>query len=51
MNDMVAACQPRWLPYWHFNIRGGIDFVITARFTNELKLKLVRSRRAPVIMS
>jgi 7-cyano-7-deazaguanine reductase len=36
MNDMVAACQPRWLTVTgHFNIRGGIDFVITARFTNE----------------
>ncbi|HEX8236741.1 MAG TPA: preQ(1) synthase [Abditibacteriaceae bacterium] len=36
MNDMVAACQPKWLTVTgHFNIRGGIDFVITARFQNE----------------
>jgi 7-cyano-7-deazaguanine reductase len=40
MNDMVAACQPRWLTVTgHFNIRGGIDFVITARFTNEAQTK------------
>ena len=34
LNDMVAACQPRWMTVTgHFNIRGGIDFVITARYT------------------
>ncbi len=33
LNDMVAACQPRWMTVTgHFNIRGGIDFVITARY-------------------
>jgi 7-cyano-7-deazaguanine reductase len=36
MNDMVAACQPKWLTVTgHFNIRGGIDFVITARHQQE----------------
>jgi NADPH-dependent 7-cyano-7-deazaguanine reductase QueF len=31
---MVAACQPRWMTVTgHYNIRGGIDFVITARYT------------------
>ena len=34
LNDMVAACQPRWMTVTgHYNIRGGIDFVITARYT------------------
>ena len=34
LNDMVAACQPRWMIVTgHYNIRGGIDFVITARYT------------------
>ncbi|HEX8833527.1 MAG TPA: preQ(1) synthase [Abditibacteriaceae bacterium] len=33
LNDMVRACQPKWMTVTgHFNIRGGIDFVITARF-------------------
>lgn len=32
LNDMVAACAPRrMIVTGHFNIRGGIDFVITAR--------------------
>jgi 7-cyano-7-deazaguanine reductase len=32
LNDMVAACAPLWMTVTgHFNIRGGIDFVITAR--------------------
>jgi 7-cyano-7-deazaguanine reductase len=40
MNDMVAACQPRWLTVTgHFNIRGGIDFVITARYQNDNEAK------------
>ena len=34
LNAMVGACQPRWLTVTgHFNVRGGIDFVITARYT------------------
>ncbi len=33
LNDMVAACAPRWMTVTgHFNVRGGIDFVITAQF-------------------
>ena len=33
LNDMVAACRPRWMTVTgHYNIRGGIDFVITARY-------------------
>jgi 7-cyano-7-deazaguanine reductase len=40
MNGMVAACQPRWLTVTgHFNIRGGIDFVITARYQNDNEAK------------
>ncbi len=32
LNDMVAACAPRRMTITgHFNIRGGIDFIITAR--------------------
>ncbi len=34
LNDMVAACWPRWMTVTgHFNIRGGIDFVITASYS------------------
>jgi 7-cyano-7-deazaguanine reductase len=33
LNNMVAACQPQWMVVTgHYNIRGGIDFVITARY-------------------
>lgn len=33
LNTMVTACRPRWMTVTgHFNIRGGIDFVITARY-------------------
>ena len=33
LNDMVQACAPRWMTVTgHFNIRGGIDFVITAKY-------------------
>lgn len=36
LNDMVAACQPKWMAITgHYNIRGGIDFVITARYDRE----------------
>ena len=36
LNDMVAACRPRWMKIvGHYNIRGGIDFVITARYSSE----------------
>ncbi len=32
LNDMVRSCDPKWIVVTgHFNIRGGIDFVITAR--------------------
>ena len=32
LNAMVTACAPRWMVVTgNFNIRGGIDFVITAR--------------------
>jgi 7-cyano-7-deazaguanine reductase len=32
LNTMVSACEPKWMVVTgHFNIRGGIDFVITAR--------------------
>ena len=32
LNDFVAACSPRWMTVTgHFNARGGIDFVVTAR--------------------
>ena len=31
LNAMVGACEPKWMVVkGHFNIRGGIDFVITA---------------------
>jgi 7-cyano-7-deazaguanine reductase len=33
LNDMVAACQPKWMILTgHYNVRGGIDFIITARY-------------------
>jgi len=33
LNDMVQACRPRRMVVTgHFNTRGGIDFVITARY-------------------
>lgn len=32
LNDMVHACEPQWMTVTgHFNIRGGIDFVIVAK--------------------
>jgi 7-cyano-7-deazaguanine reductase len=32
LNAFVEACQPKWMVVTgHFNVRGGIDFVITAR--------------------
>lgn len=32
LNEMVLACAPRWMTVTgHFNIRGGIGFVVTAR--------------------
>lgn len=32
LNAMVEACQPRWMVVTgHYNVRGGIDFVIVAR--------------------
>ncbi|RYX83660.1 NADPH-dependent 7-cyano-7-deazaguanine reductase QueF [bacterium] len=31
LNAMVAACEPKWMRITgHYNIRGGIDFVIVA---------------------
>lgn len=34
LNAMVEACRPRRMTVTgHYNIRGGIDFVITARYT------------------
>ena len=31
LNAMVAACEPQWMRVTgHFNIRGGIDFIIVA---------------------
>jgi 7-cyano-7-deazaguanine reductase len=36
LNAMAGACQPKWMTVTgHFNIRGGIDFVITARYAKE----------------
>lgn len=36
LNDFVAACAPReMIVRGHFNIRGGLDFVITARYLAE----------------
>ena len=36
LNDMVRACSPRWMTVTgHYNIRGGIDFHITARYSQE----------------
>lgn len=36
LNAMVEACQPRWMKITgHFNVRGGIDFVITANYSKE----------------
>lgn len=33
LNTMVETCAPKWMVVTgHFNIRGGIDFVITARY-------------------
>jgi 7-cyano-7-deazaguanine reductase len=33
LNAMVAACSPQWMVVTgHYNVRGGIDFVITARY-------------------
>lgn len=32
LNEMVRACEPKWMVVTgHFNARGGIDFIITAR--------------------
>ena len=36
LNDMVRACAPKWMTVkGHFNIRGGIDFLIVARHEQE----------------
>lgn len=36
LNAMSSACKPKWMTVTgHYNIRGGIDFVITARYTKE----------------
>jgi len=36
LNAMVDACAPQWMTVTgHFNVRGGIDFVITARHENK----------------
>ncbi len=36
LNAMVAACAPQWMVVTgHYNIRGGIDFVIAARYQSE----------------
>jgi 7-cyano-7-deazaguanine reductase len=36
LNAMVEACAPKWMVVTgHYNIRGGIDFVITARHDAE----------------
>jgi 7-cyano-7-deazaguanine reductase len=36
LNAMVAACAPRWMTVTgHYNVRGGIDFVITARYEKQ----------------
>ena len=33
LNAMVKACEPKWMTVTgHFNARGGIDFVITAKY-------------------
>ena len=38
LNDMVRACSPRSMTITgHYNIRGGIDFVITARHSKSPK--------------
>jgi len=34
---MLTVCQPRWMTVTdHYNIRGGIDFVITARYGQQI---------------
>ena len=36
LNAFVSACQPKWMVVTgHYNVRGGIDFVITARHDQE----------------
>jgi 7-cyano-7-deazaguanine reductase len=36
LNDMAGACRPRWMTVTgHYNVRGGIDFVITARHSEQ----------------
>jgi len=33
LNAMTAACKPKWMTVTgHYNVRGGIDFVVTARY-------------------
>lgn len=33
LNTMTAACQPKWMTVTgHYNVRGGIDFVVKARY-------------------
>jgi len=33
LNAMTEACQPKWMTVTgHYNVRGGIDFVIKARY-------------------
>ena len=37
LNAMVKACEPKWMTVTgHFNARGGIDFVITAKFVADV---------------
>jgi len=34
LDDLVEACQPRWMEVkGNFNIRGGIDTIVTATFS------------------
>ena len=41
LNAMVAACEPRWMTVTgHFNARGGIDFIITAKHQADIKRNL-----------
>jgi 7-cyano-7-deazaguanine reductase len=35
LDDLVEACQPRWMEVkGNFNIRGGIDTIVTATFSH-----------------
>jgi len=38
LNAMTNACQPRWMTVTgHYNVRGGIDFVVTAKYQKNSK--------------